>query len=70
MSQAYMETLCNGQPLTEHLEFYRSRQFDLLEHSKWREFLRLIIGFFRYLSQSKLSNYVGEDLGHIVKAVL
>lgn len=30
MSKAYMETLCNGQPLTVHLELYRFRKFDLL----------------------------------------
>lgn len=44
MSGAYMERLCQGQPLSEPLELCRSEAFELLDPGGRREFVRAAMG--------------------------
>lgn len=53
MSNTYVKDICNGRPSSENLKYYRSEPYDLLDQGGRREFLRAIIGLYRYLNRKE-----------------
>lgn len=55
VSQSYLRRLCAREPVVEYLLYYRSAPFELLEREGRREFLRVMFGVLRCLSESDAS---------------
>ncbi|RHZ67144.1 uncharacterized protein CDV56_107751 [Aspergillus thermomutatus] len=48
-SGSYLQTLCQGRPLEEHLKIYRSPEFDLVEPEGRKAFLVMFMGVVNYV---------------------
>lgn len=55
-----MRGLFEHRTVVEHLPLYRSEIFDIYNQSDRREIMRLLIGLFRYLAQSKQRKVPGN----------
>ncbi|KAF4187860.1 hypothetical protein CNMCM8927_007532 [Aspergillus lentulus] len=51
-SGSYLQALCQGEPLEEHLEIYRSDEFDLIEPEGRKAFLAMFMGVVNYVMKS------------------
>lgn len=62
VSQGYIRDLCKNGTSSDDMAFYRSASFELLEQEGRREFMRVLLGIFRYLTQSESSTMIGEHV--------
>jgi hypothetical protein len=62
MSRDYMKSLWEDQSVNENMQLYRSRAFELLDEEDRREFMRFIIGLYRYLAQCEESVVDAEKM--------
>ncbi|GIJ91032.1 hypothetical protein Asppvi_009997 [Aspergillus pseudoviridinutans] len=51
-SGSYLQALCQGKPLEEHLKIYRSHGFDLVEPEGRKAFLVMFMGVVNYVMKS------------------
>jgi hypothetical protein len=51
-SGSYLQELCQGKPLEEHLKIYRSQEFDLVEPEGRKAFLVMFVGVVNYVMKS------------------
>ncbi|GFF61580.1 hypothetical protein IFM60648_05947 [Aspergillus lentulus] len=51
-SGSYLQALCQGKPLEEHLKLYRTHEFDLVEPEGRKAFLAMFMGVVNYVMKS------------------
>lgn len=62
MSPSYMKCVCENRSIDGDMILHRSKSYQLLDRADRREFIRLVIGIFRYIAQCEESLMAGDDL--------
>lgn len=57
-SKSYLQSLVQGESLTENLQIYRSETYDLLDPGERKGFLRIFLGLIQYLNINTIDTRV------------